>query len=171
MSITETSLENHSASIDARVAEHLATLDRKHAIARLLQRDGNLFSDNVDVAKSVRNRLGWLFYVQAMKDEVERLAILARVVERQGYKQVLVIGMGGSSLFPEVVATHLQGRRGLPIRIVDTTHPEAIASVIAWARAQKRCSLWRPNPVVPSNLSAFTGRCAPFSPTARTSSR
>lgn len=137
MSITETSLENHSASIDARVAEHLATLDRKHAIARLLQRDGNLFSDNVDVAKSVRNRLGWLFYVQAMKDEVERLAILARVVERQGYKQVLVIGMGGSSLFPEVVATHLQGRRGLPIRIVDTTHPEAIASVIAWARAQK----------------------------------
>ncbi len=137
MNTTDTTAEIHSVSIDTRIAEHLATLDRKHAIARLLQRDGNLFSDNVDVAKSVRNRLGWLFYVQAMKDEVERLVILARVVERQGYKQVLVIGMGGSSLFPEVVATHLQGRRGLPIRIVDTTHPEAIGSVIAWSRAQK----------------------------------
>ena len=131
------SVRDDVAPLDRLAAEHLATLGRTKAIQRLWQRDGTLFSDDPAVQKSVRDRLGWLFAVQAMRDEVERLAVLARVVERHGYDRVLVIGMGGSSLWPEVIGRHLRGRRGLPIRVADSTHPEAVADVLEWCKAGK----------------------------------
>ena len=85
----------------------------------------------------MRNRLGWLFCLQVMLDHIERLTVLARVVERQGYDRVLVLGMGGSSLWPEVIGRHLRGRRGLPVRIADSTHPHAVAEALAWSKAGK----------------------------------
>ncbi len=116
---------------------NLARLKELHAIERLWQRDGTLFSSDMEVARSVRNRLGWLFSSQVMRDQVDRLAVLAKVVERQRYDRVLVLGMGGSSLWPEVVGRHLQGHRGLPVRIADSTHPAAVAELIEWARQGK----------------------------------
>lgn len=116
---------------------NLARLKEIHAIDRLWQRDGTLYSADLEVARAVRNRLGWLFSSQVMRDQVERLAVLAKVVERQRYDRVLVIGMGGSSLWPEVVGRHLQGHRGLPVRIADSTHPMAVAELIAWAQQGK----------------------------------
>lgn len=129
--------QNDHVDLDRLVAQHLVRLGEMKAVQRLWQRDGSLFSDDPQVQRDVRNRLGWLFCVSAMRDQVERLAILARVVERQGYDRVLVIGMGGSSLWPEVIGRHLKGKRGLPIRIIDTTHPEAIADVLTWCQAGK----------------------------------
>lgn len=112
---------------------NLTRLKELHAVDRLWQRDGTLFSADIEVARAVRNRLGWLFSAQLMRDQVERLAVLAKVVERQRYDRVLVLGMGGSSLWPEVVGRHLQGHRGIPVRIADSTHPSAVAELIDWA--------------------------------------
>lgn len=116
---------------------NLAHLAELKAIDRLWQRDGQLFSADLEVARAVRNRLGWLFSTQVMRDQVERLAVLAKVVERQRYDRVLVLGMGGSSLWPEVVGRHLQGQRGLPLRIADSTHPAAVSELIDWGRQGK----------------------------------
>jgi transaldolase/glucose-6-phosphate isomerase len=128
---------NDHEAMDALVEQHLQRLDKLKAVQRLWQRDGSLFSEDATVQRDVRNRLGWMFSTQVMRDQIERLAVLARIVERQGYDRVLVIGMGGSSLWPEVIGKHLQGKRGLPIRIVDTTHPEAIADTLTWCREGK----------------------------------
>jgi glucose-6-phosphate isomerase len=116
---------------------NLAKLAELKAVDRLWQRDGTLFSADIEVARSVRNRLGWMYSAQVMRDQVERLAVLAKVVERQRYDRVLVLGMGGSSLWPEVVGRHLQGQRGLPVRIADSTHPAAVSELIEWGRQGK----------------------------------
>ena len=116
---------------------NLKHLKQLHAVERLWQRDGTLFSADIEVARGVRNRLGWLFSAQVMRDQVERLGVLAKVVERQRYDRVLVLGMGGSSLWPEVVGRHLQGHRGLPVRIADSTHPSAVLELIEWAKQGK----------------------------------
>jgi glucose-6-phosphate isomerase len=121
-------------ALDQRMTEHLARLQAEHAVTRLWQRDSSLFSADVHVQKAIRDRLGWLFHIDAMRTQVERLAVLARVVARLNFDRVLVVGMGGSSLWPEVLGKHLKGKRGLPIRIIDSTHPEAIADVIAWGK-------------------------------------
>ncbi len=121
-------------AVDERMNEHLQRLKAEHAIARLWQRDASLFSADITVQKAIRDRLGWLFHVDAMRTQVERLAVLARVTSRLNYDRVLVVGMGGSSLWPEVLGKHLKGKRGLPVRILDSTHPEAIAETIAWGK-------------------------------------
>jgi len=126
-----------ATTLDALMNRHFAALNRDKAIARLWQRDGTLYAADPAVAKAVRNRLGWLFCLQTMRDHIERLTVLARVVERQGYDRVMVLGMGGSSLWPEVIGRHLRGRRGLPVRIADSTHPHAVAEVLAWSQAGK----------------------------------
>ncbi len=130
-------MDTATRSLEARMDTHFATLTREKAVQRLWQRDGTLYSADPAVAKAVRNRLGWLFCLQVMRDHIERLTVLARVVERQGYDRVLVLGMGGSSLWPEVIGRHLRGRRGLPVRIADSTHPHAVAEALAWCKTGK----------------------------------
>jgi glucose-6-phosphate isomerase len=87
-------------ALDQRMTEHLARLQAEHAVTRLWQRDSSLFSADVHVQKAIRDRLGWLFHIDAMRTQVERLAVLARVVARLNFDRVLVVGMGGSSLWP-----------------------------------------------------------------------
>ena len=130
-------MDTATRSLEARMEHHFTTLAHTKAVLRLWQRDGTLFSADTAIAKAVRNRLGWLFSLQTMRDQIEKLTVLARVAERQGYDRVLVIGMGGSSLWPEVIGRHLRGRRGLPVRIADSTHPGSIADLSAWCREGK----------------------------------
>ncbi len=122
---------------DTQLQENYKQLKAMQAVDRIWQRDGALFSDDLEVARAVRNRLGWLFCNATMRSHVDRLAVMAKVVERQRYDRVVVIGMGGSSLWPEVVGRHLQGRRGLPIRVADSTHPLAVAELLAWCQQGK----------------------------------
>ncbi len=121
-------------ALEQRMNEHMERLQAEHAIVRLWQRDSSLFTADIAVQKAIRDRLGWLFHIDAMRTQVERLAVLARVTSRLNYDRVLVVGMGGSSLWPEVLGKHLKGKRGLPIRIIDSTHPEALAETIAWGK-------------------------------------
>ncbi len=125
-----TDQQDFEQAVDAAL-DQLTALD---AINRLWRRDGSLFSDDLEVQRKVRDRLGWLFSPPAMRESIERLTVLARTVERQGYQQVVVVGMGGSSLWPEVIGRHLAGRRGLPIRVADSTHPAAVADLLESAR-------------------------------------
>lgn len=129
-----------TANLTDLFTANCAKLTKLKAIAGLWQRDGNLYcqnGENLEVARAVRNRLGWLFSAPLMRAEVERLAILARVVERQRYDRIIVVGMGGSSLWPEVIGRHLQGQRGLAIRVADSTHPGAVADLLAYCKAGK----------------------------------
>lgn len=119
-------------TLENRMNEHLKRLEAEHALARLWQRDATLFSQDIVVQRAIRDRLGWLFHIDQMRTEVERLAVMARIVTRLRYDRILVVGMGGSSLWPEVLGKHLRGRRGLPVKIIDSTHPDALQETIAW---------------------------------------
>lgn len=119
--------------LEQRTQEHLARLHKEQVLPRLWQRDAALYSADPVVQRAVRDRLGWLFHIDQMRNQVERLAVMSRVVTRLGYDRVLVIGMGGSSLWPEVLGKHLRGKRGLVIKVIDTTHPDALAESIAYA--------------------------------------
>lgn len=123
----------HETSMNQAVAR----LDELRAVERLMARDASLFADDEATRRLVRQRLGWVRAHEAMADHVERLAAFARVVERHGHDRVLVIGMGGSGLWPEVLGRHLRTKRGLPVRTLDTTHPGGLADAMAWCKAGK----------------------------------
>jgi glucose-6-phosphate isomerase len=114
--------------------------------ARVWARDTTLWTDDPDEAKEIAERLGWLDLPSGMTAELERLSAFAERVRADGIQRVLVCGMGGSSLCVEVLASVLgpdgsagpgpEGTvtdlPGLPVRVLDSTHPRAVADALAW---------------------------------------
>lgn len=96
------------------------------AVRRLFNADHNLWNDD---PTEISDRLGWLPVV----GDVWR--VLDQIRERtdaiiQGVEHVLIMGMGGSSLFPEVLARTFRREDGYPqLHVLDTTHPGAIARI------------------------------------------
>src|SRR6266536_2141383 len=72
-----------------------------------------------------------------MRAYVDELRELAAGVRADGIDRVLVCGMGGSSLCVEVLASVLGAARGLPVRVLDSTHPAAVASAAEWATPER----------------------------------
>lgn len=75
----------------------------------------------------IANRLGWLRSASVMMDHVEGLSAFARSVREDGYSHVLLLGMGGSSLAPEVLwKTFGAAPEALTFDLLDTTDPHAV---------------------------------------------
>lgn len=76
------------------------------------------------------DRLGWLNLPETMRERVPELTALAESLVADGITDVVVCGMGGSSLAPEVFAQVFGSATGLPsVTVLDSTHPVAVAEV------------------------------------------
>lgn len=81
-------------------------------------------------AEELTDRLGWLDLPEAMHDRLEELSSFALEVRSEGFEHVVVLGMGGSSLAPEVFAKTFGNRQGYPaLTVLDTTHPDAVRAL------------------------------------------
>jgi transaldolase/glucose-6-phosphate isomerase len=81
-------------------------------------------------AEVINNRLGWLDVVGAMQERVPALQALAVEVHEAGWRDCVLLGMGGSSLCPEVLRSSFGSAEGQPkLHVLDTTDPLAIARV------------------------------------------
>ncbi len=113
--------------LDAAVHDAIPRADR--AIAALWRRDTSLWSADVDVQQKVANRLGWLDSPQLMAESVERLTAFAARVRQDGITDVVLLGMGGSSLAPEVLHELIGVAAGWPhFHMLDSTDPAAVAA-------------------------------------------
>ncbi|MCU1452419.1 MAG: transaldolase [Acidimicrobiales bacterium] len=112
-------------SVDAAAA----ALVERDAVARTWAKDHTLWgSDPTEIA----DRLGWLEVGREVLDERDRLDAFAAACAADGLRHAVVMGMGGSSLFPEVLARTFPTASGrLALTVLDTTDPAAIARVEA----------------------------------------
>jgi transaldolase/glucose-6-phosphate isomerase len=111
--------------LDTKVGE-LAEEWRKHGnIRKLWQRDKTLWTG----ADEDR----WLGWLDSVSDaELESYAAFARDVKRDGYRDTVLLGMGGSSLGPEVLAMTFGQIDGWPrLRVLDSTVPAQIEALEA----------------------------------------
>src|SRR3954471_21348964 len=97
--------------------------ERRELIARIWERDPTVWT-SADEAKW----LGWLDEPARMRERAGELARFADQVAEEGLDAIVLLGMGGSSLAPEVI------RRTFGVEsfhVLDTTHPEAIRDLEA----------------------------------------
>lgn len=81
-------------------------------------------------APDVADRLGWLRLPETMRDALPALLKFAEEVRADGTRHVVVLGMGGSSLAPNVFRRIFGPREGYPeLLVLDSTHPDAIREV------------------------------------------
>jgi transaldolase/glucose-6-phosphate isomerase len=75
----------------------------------------------------ITNRLGWLHIAEVMADQLYRLENLVQGVKGDGYTNAVLLGMGGSSLAPEVFRKTFGVADGyLDLEVLDSTDPAAI---------------------------------------------
>jgi len=80
--------------------------------------------------QEITNRLGWLDSPENMLATIERIQHLVADVRDAGYTHVLLLGMGGSSLAPEVFSNVFsQDHDGLELVVLDSTDPGAVKSL------------------------------------------
>jgi transaldolase/glucose-6-phosphate isomerase len=81
----------------------------------------------------ITNRLGWLQSPEAMIGHVQRIQTVADAVRADNYTHVVLLGMGGSSLAPEVFRKTFGVKKGYPgLSVLDTTVPGGV-----WAHADQ----------------------------------
>jgi glucose-6-phosphate isomerase len=108
-----------------------AELRERKASARLFSHDHTLWQDD---PTEIANRFGWLDEPGAMQGETDTLLAFARDLDLDDLDHVVWCGMGGSSLFPELLAATLaagkvQPRPGPSFTVLDSSHPAAVARV------------------------------------------
>ena len=117
------SLRQHLPAIEAAVAD----LDRADAVGRIWRRDHTLWHPE---PTEITNRLGWLTVSEIMRDRTSTLSGFGREIKDAGFRHVVLLGMGGSSLGPEVLRQTFGSAGGYPELIVlDSTVPGRILEV------------------------------------------
>ena len=105
----------------------LADLDSRAVVERMWRRDHSVWKPDPD---EVANRLGWLTVSDAMCERADELQEFAREVRDAGVGKVVLLGMGGSSLGPEVLRQTFGSANGYPELIVlDSTVPSWVRAV------------------------------------------
>ncbi|MCY4620303.1 MAG: hypothetical protein OXD34_00500 [bacterium] len=114
--------------LSGRVDDRLRVWAAKEYARRMWDRDHALWSP--EPTPELTNRLGWLQLPYAT-DQVPAINAFAEDA-RAGTDRVVLLGMGGSSMAPEVFADTFGTAPGHPsLTVLDSTHPEAVRAVSA----------------------------------------
>jgi RpiB/LacA/LacB family sugar-phosphate isomerase len=115
-------LEDHPDT--ARAVARLTALD---AGRRLWAKDPRLWSPDPAVQELIATRLDWLDAPATYRAREDEIETFANEIRREGITDVVLLGIGGSSLAPEVLAATFGATPGWPVlRVMDTTDPGAI---------------------------------------------
>ena len=117
------------AWLDEAVARRLAELDADRYGERLWEADATLWKPEDEAhQKVVGNALGWLSVFEGVREQVEGLSEFVDELRDDGYRSAVLLGMGGSSLAPEVLREVLGVREGyLDLHVLDSTDPVQVA--------------------------------------------
>ena len=112
------------------VAARLQAWEDSGFARRLWAKDHTLWSPTP--LPELTDRLGWLDLPSAMTDQTAAMTDFAYALKAAGIRHIVLLGMGGSSLAPEVFQRTFGNAAGYPALIVlDSTHPGAVAAVDA----------------------------------------
>jgi len=109
----------------------LNRLVENNTITRLAERDASLFTDNIDARIPIVQRFGWTDLAAKAPGRFVLLANLANAIVDEGATDIILLGMGGSSLAPLVMSRILGSAPGRPrLHVLDTTSPVAVTRAL-----------------------------------------
>ena len=121
------------AWLDEAVARRLERLDAERYGERLWEADATLWKPGDEAHQAIiGNSLGWLSVFEGVRDQVEGITAFVDELRAEGFRSAVLLGMGGSSLAPEVLEAVLGTKEGyLELHVLDSTDPAAVRAVEA----------------------------------------
>lgn len=118
---------SYDATGAARLAheQHLPALLEDKVATRIFAKDPTLWGPDAEAEASVR--LGWVEAATVSRPLVGDILALRDALRAEGVSRIVLCGMGGSSLAPEVIA----GTAGVELTVLDSTDPEQVAAALA----------------------------------------
>ncbi|MEP7352538.1 MAG: bifunctional transaldolase/phosoglucose isomerase [Acidobacteriota bacterium] len=94
-------------------------------VSRLWNRDASLWTSTTEA-----QWLGWLDIVQSQLRDIGRFPAFAAEVRRRDFSDIVLLGMGGSSLCPEVLSKSFGRIKGAPaFHVLDSTDPAQVLTL------------------------------------------
>ncbi|ADU48205.1 glucose-6-phosphate isomerase [Intrasporangium calvum] len=122
--MTSLAVSASGAAADA-VARHVPELVRDSVASRLFAQDAALWGP--DAEAEARKRLSWVGLPRSSRPLVGEIAALRDTFLQQGLTHVVLCGMGGSSLAPEVIC----GTAGRPLVVLDSSDPDFVRRTVS----------------------------------------
>ena len=113
--------------LQAPVKQRIQAFEKDRVVERLYAIDPTLWTSDPAGQKEIRNREDWLNLPWTSEAHIPEILAFRDEIIKRGYTHVLLLGMGGSSLAPEVMslihANEVQTTPGLDLAILDSTDP------------------------------------------------
>jgi glucose-6-phosphate isomerase len=131
-------MESALGELEQRTDQAIQAATAEDVVKRIWRKDATLWKDDEASQKVIRNALGWLTVPDEMIGVVDELAEFADLIRQRGFQTVMVCGMGGSSLCPEVFARTFGRQPDYPeLLVLDSTDPDVLADLLKRIDIQK----------------------------------
>lgn len=115
--------------VESSIKAAMTSLNDKQFTRRLFEKDSYLWKEDPKLSVTIKNRLGWLG-VEDFINHVDEINDFVKQVRADKYSYAVLLGMGGSSLCPEVAVQTFGVKKGyLKLLVLDNTSPEAVKYV------------------------------------------
>jgi glucose-6-phosphate isomerase len=99
-------------------------LREQNIVNRIFEKDYTIWNNKPD---EITNRLGWLYSPEHSLEALDDIKEFVNSVRKEGFKNTLLLGMGGSSLAPEVFSKTFGVKKNyLNLEVLSSTHPGAV---------------------------------------------
>lgn len=105
------------------ISANFKKIEEDSVITRIFAKDPTVWTFDTQAYPEIRNRLGWLDIHKTIEKNAPEYREILESLRKDGITKALLIGMGGSSLAPEVVALTFADADGLKLTIIDSTDP------------------------------------------------
>ncbi len=142
-SIENKRIENSSQlnALKNEVKKRIIDFEKIHAVDRLYSIDPTLWTTDPEGQKEIRNREDWLKLPWTSVEHIPEIYKFRDEVLARGYTHAMLLGMGGSSLAPEVMSLiHVhepEKTPGLDLAILDSTDPTQVEAAYARSAMDK----------------------------------
>ena len=143
--------------IEKMLSSNLKKIDNKSIVERIFDKDPTLWTTNEDEYFEIKHRLDWLEAPETSHIYIDEINQLRNELVSSGFNHGVVLGMGGSSLAPEVFANVFSSTEtlGLSISILDSTDPQHVQNLEAHLPIEKTIFIVSSKSGTTSEVHAF----------------
>ena len=128
----------HLGQYQGAVELRIDQMEEEHFALSFWRKDYHIYKNDQKIRSNVENSMGWLHVVEKMQESLPEIETFVSEIRNAGFQDVVLLGMGGSSLAPLVFDKIFNtGEKQMRLFVVDSTDPGTILSTESQINLQK----------------------------------